>query len=366
MSADVIRNLLDRIVCLQSTGDSGYTNGLFPAQRVYVPTGRGVDDDSIFPTAVVVYILSTLANHLDYSESEEIEEIRKRAIRNYPSYASPGGDKIYNFWNTTPEHRPFPGSRWKLRNRIFRLPEDIDTTAYIYLTDDVSKEQAAWLKERIKRDTNLNTRAVRNTPARYRKIRAYSTWLESVEMPVDFDACALSNLLLLIRSKDLPHNEYDAASIELLREVVESGDFIRRPFDVSPWYAETALIIYHVVRLVTTCRVPELDAVMPKLDEEIGKRIGSEPDFMNRILLSTSAMRLGGPPLLDDSSLRDAAGKNHAFYYFRGSPLAGRENPLLWKLARYPLFQVRFKSEAVNLALLLEHEVLRKTSPPPL
>lgn len=358
MSADLIGMLVNRIAALQSTGDAAFAPGLFPARRVYPPTGGAVDDDSIFPTAVVVYILSTLADRLPAPETAQIAEICNRAIRNYRSYLSPGGDKIYNFWQTTPDHRPFPNSRWKLRHRIFRLPEDIDTTAYIYLTDDVSDEQAAWLKTRIADDTNLNTRAIRNTPPPYRTFRAYSTWLESVEMPVDFDVCALSNLLLFTLSKDLPLNEFDRESIRFIGAVIDNDDHIRRPFDVAPWYAETSLILYHVARLIGRFDVPGLTELKSDLLDDIRSQFGTEHRFMHRVLLSTAAIRLARRPLLEryPEDIDEAAS---GFSYFRGSPLAGRENPIAWRLARYSPFQVRFRCPALNLALVLEHEALR-------
>jgi hypothetical protein len=180
-------------------------------------------------------------------------------------------------------------------------------------------------------------------------------------MPVDFDVCALSNLLLLIFSKNMPLNEFDMESIEFIEEVVRSRDYIRRPFDVAPWYAETALIIYHISRLISSGEVSGLENLRGPLLDEIWRRFDLETVFMHRVLLSTSAMRLGDKSLLDatasDYDNTDELGRG--FYYFRGSPLAGRENSILWKLARYPLFQIRFRCDAVNLALILEHETWR-------
>ena len=80
---------------------------------------------------------------------------------------------------------------------------------------------------------------------------------------------------------------------------------------------------------------------------------------MERLLLSTSCMRLGESPLVT-SYPDDLEPSFRRFFFFIGSLLTAIDNPMTWRLARYPLFHVRYRCRAHSLMLLLEHEVFRR------
>ena len=63
-----------------------------------------------------------------------IDTMTDKATATYPSYRNNEGYPLYNFWVNVPEARFFPNGLLLHRFRQFHLPEDIDTTAYIYLT----------------------------------------------------------------------------------------------------------------------------------------------------------------------------------------------------------------------------------------
>ena len=84
-------------------------------------------------------------------------------------------------------------------------------------------------------------------------------------MGVDFDACALSNMLYCIYQYDLPRNQHDTDSLTYLRSVVESGRYVSEPFRCAPHYARTSLIIYHLARLMAAFTITELEPIRPRL-----------------------------------------------------------------------------------------------------
>ncbi|HMB89404.1 MAG TPA: hypothetical protein VKP65_01065, partial [Rhodothermales bacterium] len=126
--------LVARIAGLQSKGTATYAEGLFPAQRTHRYLRYAVEDDTIFFTALIVYALQNVRDDLSEASQALIDTITRKAVANYPRYLNNEGYPMYNFWQTLPEDRFFPNGKLLSRFRKFRLPEDIDTTAYVYLT----------------------------------------------------------------------------------------------------------------------------------------------------------------------------------------------------------------------------------------
>ena len=351
--------LVEEIARLQSTGADGYSEGLFPTQRTHRYFPYAVEDDTIFPTAVTIYTLQQVREALSERSQQRIDEVARKAVANYPKYLNNQGLMMYNFWQNVPEERFFPNGKLLRRFRNFHLPEDIDTTAYVYLTQPHDRRDVRWLKERLILDTNRHRRRIRNTLPKYRHLRAYSTWLGEANMPIDFDVCALSNLLLFIFRHDLPLNEHDHAALGFITAVVDNDDHLNHPFEVSPWYGRPAVILYHVARLAATFEIPDLETRRAKLARDLHAQAERTPAFMERLLLSTSLMRLGEAPLVT-RYLDDLDAAFDRFSFFVGSILTPIDNPITWALARRPLFQVRYRCRAHALALLLEHEVYRR------
>jgi hypothetical protein len=337
----------------------GYSEGLFPSQRMHRYLRYAVEDDTIFPTAVIVYTLQQVRNDLAPPARHQVDTMVRKAVANYPRYLNNQGYPIYNFWQNVPVARFFPNGTLLRRFRLFHLPEDIDTTAYIYLTRPHDRREVAWLKERLILDANGQRRRIRNTLAPYRSLPAYSTWLGEANMPIDFDVCALSNLLLFIVAHDLPLNAHDQASIRFITSVIEQDHHLTHPFEVAPWYGNTAVILYHVARLAASCEIPALVACKDKLLHHLRAQAARTTCRMERLLLSTSCMRLGEPPLVARIP-EDMDAAFDGFFFFIGSLLTAIDNPMTWMLARHPLFHVRYRCRAHALAIVLEHEIWRR------
>lgn len=352
--------LVARIAGLQSTGSAPFPEGLFPAWRTHRTLPYRVPDDSVFFTAVTVYTMHGLCGALSEASRRTVDAVAARAVATYPRYLNNEGWPMYNFWQTTPEDRFFPNGRLLSHFRHFRLPEDVDTTAYIYLTQPHSPEDAARLKDRLVLDTNGHRRSIRSTLPRYRHLPAYTTWLAQENMPLDFDVCALANLMLMIHAYALPQNAHDAATIHFITEVIRHGDHLRHPFRVAPWYADPALILYHVARLVACTDYDGLAAIRPRLATDARRLAETAPTVFHRILCSTALLRLGEPAALDayPDDLDDQLGR---FHFFVGSLLTAVDHPVARWLAPWEGLRLRYHCPAHTLALLLEHEVLRTT-----
>ena len=351
--------LVQQIARLQSKGDDGYSEGLFPSQRCYRYLPYEVEDDGIFMTAVVIYALQQVRDTLSPQSQVVADAITRRAVANYPKYLGNEGVPLYNYWQNHPEERYFPNGAVFSHFRHFRLPEDIDTTAYAYLTAPHSRTDALWLKQkRLPYHANRTHAIIQNTLPRYRHLRAYSTWMGDPSMPLDFDVCVLSNLMLVVFEHGLPLNKHDLDTMTFIATVIESDDYRTAPFRVAPWYPRPSLILYHVARLVGTYQVPYLDTLRDDLVKRIRRQLGDTTCYLERVMLSTSLMRLGAPPAVGHFTAPLAHELNH-FFFFTASLLTALDNRVTWALAKYPAFHLRYRCRAHSLALLLEHEAWR-------
>jgi hypothetical protein len=352
--------LVQQIARLQSKGDDGYSEGLFPSQRCYRYLPYEVEDDGLFMTAVVIYALQQVRDALSADGRALVDAMTQRAVANYPKYLGNEGVPLYNYWQNHPTERYFPNGALFSHFRHFRLPEDIDTTAYAYLTAPHPREDARWLQqERLPFHANRTHATIQNTLPRYRHLRAYSTWLGAPSMPLDFDVCVLTNLMLVVFDHDLPLNRHDLATLTFIAAVIESGDYQTAPFRVAPWYPRPSLILYHVARLVGTYEVPYLHTLRDDLVRCIRRQLDGAFLFMERVILATSLMRLGAPHAIDwlPASLDDEVDR---FFFFTASLLTALDNRVTWALAQYPVFHLHYRCRAHSLALLLEHEAWRQ------
>lgn len=274
---------------------------------------------------------------------------------NYSDFQNKDGLKTYNFWQTKPS-RHFPNGYVFRRFEHFRIPDDVDDTAFVYLTDEPSARELLWLKDKLAQHTNGSKQWIRNTYPQYRKLRAYSTWFGK-NMYVEFDACVLSNILYCIFRYDLPLNEHDAHSLLYIRSVIETDRYRSEPFRCAHQYPSTVLIIYHVARLMAAFDPAALHPIKAKLIDDAEQLLAAENQPMNRVLLSTSLLRLGKSPdriPVENFTEKDFKG----FRFFIAGLLTAYESPILYKIATNQLFHMSWTCEAHCWTMLLEYEIL--------
>ncbi|SFD16180.1 hypothetical protein [Spirosoma endophyticum] len=340
---------------IQRIADLQEKSGLFPSVRSNATLKYRRADTNIFFTASTVFVLQKLRPHVSDGTKSLIDRILERAENAYGLFRNKDGLTTYNFWPTCPS-KHFPNGYLFHRFEHFRIPDDIDDTAMVYLTINPSRTDQLWLKNKLSQHANMSQgRQIQNTYPDYRDLRAYSTWFGK-NMGIDFDACALSNMLYCIYQFDLPRNQHDTDSLTYLRAIVESDRYVSEPFRCAPHYARTSLIIYHLARLMAAFNIPELEPIRPRLIADGQQKLVQATNRVEQILLSTALLRLGEkvPKLSIDGIEQDFT----TFNFFIAGLLTAYEQPLLRRFADRSIVQMRWQCEAHCWALVAEYVVL--------
>lgn len=354
-----IREQLERVASLQSSGTEVYPAGIFPSQRYHPPLGIVREDDNVFFTACIVHILQELGGKLEKGEREVSQGIISSALAAYPLFRNKDGLDTYNFWRTRPSGH-FPNGNLMHRFEHFRIPDDIDDTALVYLTENATKERVGELREKLKGHANLAYRQARNTLPEYRHLRVYSSFIGK-NMYIDFDVCVLSNLMRLILLHFATElNEYDRDSLHFICEVVRKGQHQTLPYRVAPQYATTPLILYHLARLLPLLPEEYTD-IAPIVRDGLRQWHGTLGVGMERLMLENSLLKLKEPMALGDEYPMSLAADT-GFNYFIAGMLTAFEGRLVQRMAESSLTHLRYRCEAFNRILLLENAVLRRYS----
>lgn len=350
-----LEKFIDRIEALQSTGNALFPKGIFPAQRSNSMIGYRRPDTTMFFSAITAFTLRSIRKYCSTESQTKIDSIIALVTANYPDFQNKDGLKTYNFWKTKPS-RHFPNGRWFHRFEHFRIPDDIDDTAFAYLTTDPSEEELFWLKEKLTLHANGTRLWIKNTYPEYQQLRAYSTWFGK-NMYVEFDVSVLSNMLYCILHYNLPLNVHDEDSFKYIRSVIETRRYITTPFRCAHQYPRTPLIIYHVSRLMAAFKPAALVPVWEQLANDTENLLKTTRNRMDRVLLATSLIRLGrGTERIpvEDFSKEDFNG----FYFFIAGLLTAYENPVLYRLSVSPFVHMHWTCEAHCWTLLAEYEAL--------
>src|SRR6266513_1179212 len=95
------------------------------------------------------------------------------------------------------------------------------------------------------------------------------------------------------------------------------------PTYLSPYYVRSSILIYHVVRLMSAFHIPELEVYKQQLIEDAQKEFDESTNVMDKIILSTSLMRLGVkaplPPFASISAFENSNQKQFVFFQARAA-----------------------------------------------
>lgn len=348
---------LDKIERLQSTSDSFYSIGMFPSERYFNNPVKVKQDNNVYFSALIAYNLQVCMPYFTDAQASKANEITEGIRANYSLYANRNGEITYNFWRTRPEQY-FPNHALFSRTERFRLADDLDDTSILYLTKDHGDSLNRELKQKMIRHTNLYRKRIYTTFPRYRDIRAYDSWFGE-KMANEFDVCIVSNVLLFVFEKDLPMNRYDSASVFLIEETLRHDDHLKNPYIVSPWYQNSAIIIYHFARLVSKAD-GRLNHLKAKLTSDIRQLLLSKPNKTEELLLHIALLRIGILPERE-IDLHALPSEFEQFAFFRVYMFS--QSPLWLKLLAggSGRFDFKFRSEAYYYSLILEYLCLRGT-----
>ena len=359
-------DLIQKIAHLQDTANRKYfPEGIFESYRSNKYLFYRRPDTNVFFTAITVFTLNNIKEKLSPESQLLVEQITDKAVRSYKLFKNKDGLNTYNFFQTNPSNH-FPHGNILHRFNHFKIPDDIDDTAMIYMTLPHSKEDAKWLQDKLITHSNLYKQQIKNTFPEYQNLKAYSTWFGE-NMYIEFDACALSNIIYCQLYFGLDLDQYGQDSIKYIQQVVLSNQYIEQPFRVAHQYARTPLIMYHVMRLMNKFNIPELELCREKLEKDILYYLGKEDlTTYDRILLEI-VVRSPLPPEGGTFSSEILESKvppsGVRGQFFIAGLLTAYENPLLYKLSSSKFFHINWTCEAHSLALLAEWMVVTSKKP---
>jgi hypothetical protein len=353
-----LTHFIEKIDQLQSRGDRYFPSGIFPAYRSNSLIGYERPDTTIFFSAIICFTLQSIRGKTGTGHVPGIDKICDSVMGNYRDFQNKDGLKTYNFWKTKPS-KHFPNGNIFRRFEHFRIPDDIDDTAFVYLTSGPSAEDMLWLKNKLRMHANGSKQWIKNTYPEYRSLKAYSTWFGK-NMYIEFDVCVLSNMLYCIYEYDMPLDEHDEASIRYISSVIETDRYRKEPFRCAHQYPRTPLIIYHVSRLISAFNPAGLEHIKQKLIADTESLLNETENAMDRVILSTSLLRLGIKTdriAVEKFTAREFEG----FYFFIAGLLTAYEHSFLYRLSDCPLFHMYWTCEAHCWTLLAEYEAIWNT-----
>ncbi|WP_375445527.1 hypothetical protein [uncultured Fibrella sp.] len=362
MHAPTVDYLLTRIADNQAINSPFFINGLLPAYRYNAAWAYHRPDQNLFFTAISLFTLQRLIPLLTTAEQTILDPIMARALPAYDRFRNKDGLATYNFYATNPSAH-FPHGWLMHRFRHFQLPDDIDDTAMVYLTRSGGPSQPAasdldFLSKKLARHANRTSLTVQNTFPEYRQLRAYSTWF-GLHMPIEFDACAMTNMLYAVYEYGLPLDVHAQDSLAFLADIVQTDRYRTDPFRCAHNYARTPLIAYHLARLIGRFDPEPLQAIRQKFIADLNadfSRTTSRPD---QLLIAIALMRLGQMPPIDvpmDTIEADFA----PFSFFIAGLLSAYTQPWLYRWANRPFWHIRWQCDDHNRVLLLEYLVLKR------
>lgn len=355
--ASLLAQLIARIAALQSTGDQYHPAGLFPSLRWKKALRYQRPDSNGFFTSLTVFTLREMRARLPATSQAVVDDIGAKALAIYPLYQSKSGQATYNFYPPRPKQH-FPHGYLLHRTRHFAAPDDLDSTALAYLSNPRSESENRWLKAKLQAHANTVKGWATTGPRAFRRKKIYSAWFGE-RMPIDLDSSTLSNGMLWAVRTGLPLNDFDKDSLAFINWTITSGEYRRRPLDVSAYYATAPLIAYHVGRLLAEADLPQLADARATLRRDLPQLVVAAPSFMDKVLLATTMLRLGEQPaaILDPAwTLAELEPRSRGLY-FCIAPLLNYYPQTRW-LARWRLSQIDWECPAHSLALLAEYVAL--------
>ena len=132
---------------------------------------------------------------------------------------------------------------------------------------------------------------------------------------------------------------------------------MKAPTFLSPYYVKSSVLLYHISRLMGKFTIPELDQYKPQLIADIQQRLSKTNGEMDKIILSTSLLRLGAnPPVISISGIDDFEQSNQKrFIFFQAR--AAFSYPVLLKqvFLHFSYICYYFYCPTYNKILLLEY-----------
>ena len=295
--------LLDKIETQQLKHNDYFIDGVFPS---YINASRKFKtkkkDNTIFYNTLVAYVLKD--NYGQFSPEQKISCDSIIARSNYAAkYFKNKTRNTYNFWRTDTAIK-FNYSWWL---PIFKgnssLPDDMDDTVLGLFMNGAHKDSAEALHRLMQHYINSKT-PLKTTYRIYEEDSAYSTWFGK-KLPVVFDVSVMCNVLGFVQQYDLQWTSADSASLQHIIKTIQRNDIEKHPAFISPYYANTAIILYHLARLMRIKPINELELIKPQLILRANERLKATNNLFEKIILSSALIKWDQHPPQLQISIND-------------------------------------------------------------
>ena len=353
--------VLQHIATLQVKERSQYyPKGLFPSQRYHYILPYKREDSNIYFSAITAYTLKSLLPFLEKEEQIIAQKIINEVVQNYPNYRGKKDKSTFNFYQTHPLHH-FPNGIFLSRFKHFAVAEDTDVTAMVVMSqkEPLNTQEKEHLQQLFNSFANLKRKKAVHSKPPYNELEAYGIWLGTGKMPVELDLCVITNILLLAKQYNWKEDEVMKASFDFIIKAIESNDYLYDSFSVSYIYPNPIVILYHITRLMVNYDYDNLNSLRRKLIKDAKKLINKDLSFIERILLSTSLLRLKKNPDLQ-INISNYDYKLNPLSLFCAPILSGTNSKLLNTFAKNSFFHIQYNCEAYNWVLLLENLILNE------
>ncbi len=306
---------------------------------------------------------NSFQNKFSSLSQNQIQQNALREFENLKSKITGAGVEVVCIDDTDFPVKPdavFPNN-WFLNlfNRSQALPDDVDDTVIISLIQNTSDSILTILHKLMIKHANATDRITKSIYKDYRHIPTYSTWFGN-KMPIEIDFSVLSNALYFIYDKKVRLVKQDSATITLLSLIIKNNKHITDAAYISPQYARTPILLYHIARLLGRFNIAILDSLKPRLIKDCFDALSCSDNTMDSILLETSLMRLNAlfKPTKIPGSFSEI--EKSRFIFFIGTFTSMFSNPFKRIFMSSPMLKYYYSCPAYNLALLLENMVERR------
>jgi hypothetical protein len=353
-----ISQVLHRIRTLQVKENGDFARGMFASYREY---DRHKDvfkaDDNVFFTGLVIFTLRQLRPQLSVADQAVVDTICAEAAPVYTLFKNRKGRPTYNFWRTNPPV-VFPNGGWlNLMNKSHALPDDMDDTAIVLMAMEAADSTVQQVHRLMQLHVNNGKKRKIHVRKDYKGIPAYSTWF-GVHMPVDLDLCVLSNILHLVQTHGLAFSKADSASVQLICAAIDNGDYRIRPSYISPHYARTPIILYHLARLMEPGKIMALEQRKPLLVAEAKRQLGLVSNPVDKLILSIALLKWGQEaPVVQMAATADVFTEfeQNDFAFFIANMTSILPDTFRQSVGESGIGRFYYYSPAYNETLLLEY-----------
>ncbi len=349
--------LLDKIESQQLKHNDYFLDGIFPS---YINASRKFKtrkkDNTIFFNAHICYTLKD--NYKKFSPEQKIicDSIIVRSLGTSSCFKNKNRN-TYNFWRTDTLTK-FHYSWWlPLFKGNSSLPDDMDDTVLGLLMNNENKDSAEALHQLMQLYTNLKP-PLKTTYKVYADDNAYSTWFGK-KFPVVFDVSVLCNVLSFVQQNNLKWTKADSASLKLIVATIQRNDIVKHPAFVSPYYANTSIILYHLSRLMSIKPIAELENIKPQLIQIANERLQSSNNILEKIILSSALIKWNQQPQQINISIKDLKNiEQNDLPFFIGNIPSYFKQPWKENFISLRLLMYNHYCPAWNDCLLMEYLML--------